>query len=148
VSAAPPAAWPRSMTTSASTCAALAEIEAPARGCARLREARREHRGLRRGRDELEVRSAAGEAQRATRQEATAKPGHPAMLRASRPVELAAGHRAVAAREPHGQPGERRVSPPARWLQAGTLRLAVAVPRRVDARQLRPQREHEVPLRP
>ena len=99
--------------------------------------------------DELEVRPAAGEAQRAAGEEPAAQPGRPAVLGRRSPSRTADGRASVARRpaQPVGEPRDGRLaSPPRVRAEAVASAIAVARPRRVDRGQLVAQRDDEVAL--
>ena len=94
--------------------AALPGHDAPAAaqprrgGQADLPETLREGRGLVGGDDELEVRPATRQAERATGQEVPAQPGGPAVLGGRRPIERGCLAALRGPTQANGQPGDRR----------------------------------------
>ena len=114
---------------------ALAAADAPCRGQADVGQPTGEDRRLGERDDELEVRPAAGQAERAAGQEAAAQPGHPAVLGGGRPSRTARRRRdrgrgarrsrddrglAPARPRPPGRPPRRpdRTAGPGRWRPA------------------------------
>ena len=109
--------------------------------------------------DELEVRSAAGEAQRAAGEEQSTQVGHPTMLGGGRPVEpfrravgggiagcpwTGASAAATTAPQADRQTGHGSLPRRRRRRQARGLGAAIARPGRIDRGELRPERGHEV----
>ena len=95
---------------------------------------------------ELEVRPAARQAERTTRQESTSEPGRPAVLGGGGPHEGDLAPPLPRSPKPMRQPGDRRLAAGRFRTEAVHLRRQVARPRRIDRGQLVAHRRHEVAL--
>ncbi len=112
-----------------------------------LAEARGERRCLLGIDDELQVRPAAGEAQRATGEEPATQPRGPAMLGGSRPFERGGLAPLPRPSKSHRQPRDRRFARAEVRAEPGRLRDSIARPRRVDRGELVAQGRDEIPFR-